>query len=109
MKIETPNAIDGYFAPPLIEAVSESTLNKYKAILPNSEEDQKVVPPEDALTPTEESLDLLQHITRNDVQEVFGSTLSEMLPHVQPEITAALQEKESLIISRIMFLCKIDE
>lgn len=43
----------------------------------------QVVPPEDALTPTEESLDLLQHITRNDVQEVFGSTLSEMLPHVQ--------------------------
>lgn len=42
VKIETPNAIDGYFAPPLIEAVSESTLNKYKAILPNSEEDQKV-------------------------------------------------------------------
>lgn len=42
MKIETPNAIDGFFAPPLIEAVSESTLNKYKEILPNSEEDQKV-------------------------------------------------------------------
>lgn len=108
LKIATTNAIEGFFAPPLIEAVSESILEKYKDILPNSEE-QKTIQPEDAFALSSESLELLRQLTNEDLQTVFENTLAGILPQLQPEVAAALQEKEQDILSRITHLCKIDE